>query len=339
MYPLDGLDDHTLKCLPPQLKRYIDKGRFKSGLIRMTRISASQAADPNFYIRNAGNVTADPGVLEAWAGIVGDDPHTLLAFVIGTPEFMVELKRLLVRADRLEAEWRQALARSEADSAARLRAEADQAQRALAAYRDILLHEAALYFSCFKLVTMPELDIDSMMRGSMSAFLKRILQALSHSSFRKMLERRCAKTGCRIWTVSERLTTKCCSHCGKMSSVGRARTFRCSNRACSWGPHTTSSRDVDSALAIWRLNFGEMCQRVLRRGGPLPEGGGGDGGDGGDGGGGGGGDGGNGDGGDGGDVVDDDNVGDGAVDNKAARKMVSSPKGNGGGMMDAEGIY
>ena len=112
---------------------------------------------------------------------------------------------------------------------------------------------------------MPKMDTKSMMRGGMSAANKDLLSAVSHMAFRTRLIRRCAKTTCKLWTVSEYLSTRLCSHCGRMSSVGRARTFRCSNQHCTWGAHTTSSRDTDASLAIWRLNFGEVVQRVLQR--------------------------------------------------------------------------
>ena len=63
--------------------------------------------------------------------------------------------------------------------------------------------------------------------------------------------------------MAEYLSTQLCSHCATRAPVGREATFRCANILCCGGSHCTSDRDVDAAVAIWRIAFGNVCRLFL----------------------------------------------------------------------------
>ena len=75
---------------------------------------------------------------------------------------------------------------------------------------------------------------------------KKVLQSMSHYSFRQTLLQRASKNGCSVRVVSEAYTTKQCNKCGYMNlTIGSSEEFSCRN--CKVVCH----RDVHSGRGIF----------------------------------------------------------------------------------------
>jgi transposase len=82
--------------------------------------------------------------------------------------------------------------------------------------------------------------------GNMTKLNKQICAVLSLYRFRKKLENYGEKRGCEVNAVSEYMTSKTCSSCGKINDVKDSKVYKCS------GCKLEIDRDTNAAKNIWK---------------------------------------------------------------------------------------
>ena len=111
------------------------------------------------------------------------------------------------------------------------------------------------------------LTFDNILLGNMStksiikrenhlhASVKRLALYLSHFTFKQRLIHKCNEFGVKFQFVDESYTTKTCGRCGKITNIGAAEVFRCSNTNCGFNRHNiTICRDFNAARNIYLKN-------------------------------------------------------------------------------------
>ena len=88
---------------------------------------------------------------------------------------------------------------------------------------------------------------------TISKYSKRMLQTLSPYKFRQTLRHMGNKNGCKVVEVSEYMTTRTCSSCGKINNIGDSKVHK-----CSCGMET--DRDINSAKTHLKLGIVERLE-------------------------------------------------------------------------------
>lgn len=106
---------------------------------------------------------------------------------------------------------------------------------------------ARFLVSNFKVVFIPDFQTSGMSEKAsrkISCRTARSMLTLSHYSFRQRLSHMAAKNGCTVVTQDESYTSKTCTCCGRINSIGSAKLLRCK---CG----TTIDRDLNGARNIF----------------------------------------------------------------------------------------
>jgi IS605 OrfB family transposase len=83
--------------------------------------------------------------------------------------------------------------------------------------------------------------------GDLPTYVKRVLVALSHFSFRAKLQMQAEKYGSVVIEANECLTTKTCSKCGHVQDMGKKKIYDCGNSKCK----IKMGRDDNAARNIY----------------------------------------------------------------------------------------
>jgi putative transposase len=112
------------------------------------------------------------------------------------------------------------------------------------------LHWKTAHFLCstFKIILIPEFRVQQMVQGGLNALTKQAMHDVRHYTFRLRLMHKAREfPGTTVVVCSEAYTTKTCSACGKLNSVGNNDVFRCSGRlACG----AEEDRDLHNARNV-----------------------------------------------------------------------------------------
>ena len=266
--------------LPEKLQHFFGTDRAVDDYIRCIP-NNNTGDDILAAMQKAGDLhrrlSADEGV-NVMITLVSD---TRDVYFIGGGKVAARIRHLLSVDGTLQSEFDRATAAGQSRRASRCQS---QRQR-----NGVKLHRlvrathkyARNFIAAFDLALVPELNTRSLVsrdRGRpLGSFSKRLLSAWAFASFHTGLHKVCAESGCRAWNCKEDFSTVLCSQCTCRAPVGRARVFRCANRACSGGPHYTSGRgtitirtcmkacrtkraktDVDACVANEGINFGRV---------------------------------------------------------------------------------
>ena len=88
----------------------------------------------------------------------------------------------------------------------------------------------------------------SNLTGNIQKITKRRLMALSHYRFRMKLKQMSVKWNCKINEVSEYMTSRKCSNCGKIkNNLGDSKLYECEH--C----HLSIDRDINAAINIYNI--------------------------------------------------------------------------------------
>ena len=119
-------------------------------------------------------------------------------------------------------------------------------------YMDELHNKSAKFLlERFETINIGKVSIRSMisnLTGNIQRITKRRLMALSHYRFRMKLKQMAKKWNCTINEVSEYMTSKKCSNCGKIkNNLGDGKVYHC--EYCN----ITIDRDINASINIYNL--------------------------------------------------------------------------------------
>ena len=119
----------------------------------------------------------------------------------------------------------------------------------------------------YGMIIMPKLDVQRLIRRSDETHTRRLrtkavrqMVFAGHGLFRRRLQEKCLEKGTTFIDAHECYTSKTCSCCGQMSSVGSSEVFKCAG-----GCGLVSDRDLNAAKNIMLANTyrGELPPELL----------------------------------------------------------------------------
>ena len=110
-------------------------------------------------------------------------------------------------------------------------------------------HKLALFLvKTYEVVLIPSFETSNMVT-KLHSKVARAMLGWAHYRFKQFLKNKAAEYSCNIIEVNESYTSKTCTNCGKMQSIGSKRTMKCSH--CG----LVLDRDLNGARNIFIKNL------------------------------------------------------------------------------------